>query len=127
MRKDENDEDGTPDVSGIVDALRPLCEEIARLNAQARELGLFVNDRPLLECPHCRLVEDVTVEGFLIVYAATDYDMDATPVTPASDTGRHFADLSEGQFLCPACGTVFTPPEEDEPEWWSDDADRRPK
>lgn len=113
------DEPGEPpDEPVLTDSLRELCAELARVQAQARALGLFVGDHPLLECPNCHLVEDVTIEGFLVVYRAQDFDLEATPrVTRDWDTGLRFVDLSEDQFLCPACGTVFSAPEEELPAW----------
>ena len=46
--------------------LRALAGKLAVLQAEARALGLFANDRELLGCPRCGLLEDVTITGLLI-------------------------------------------------------------
>ena len=115
----------------LTDSLRELCAELRRVQAQAQELGLFVGDRTTLECPCCRLVEDITIEGFLIVYSAERLDRalekEWSPrVTRAWDTGLRFADLSDEQRLCPVCGAVFTASEEETPAWWEESTEGNP-
>ena len=41
-------------------ALRALATQIVALQKQARALGLFADDRELLTCAKCGLLEDVT-------------------------------------------------------------------
>lgn len=45
---------------GLLKKIRPIAEELAALQGQARALGIFPNDRELLDCPKCGLQEDVT-------------------------------------------------------------------
>jgi hypothetical protein len=47
---------------GGIDGLTTLTRQLAQVKAQARALGIFTNDRELLECPNCGLLEDVTAE-----------------------------------------------------------------
>jgi len=52
----------------LVDDLIPLVRDLERIKQQARALGMFTDDRELLECPRCGLLEDVTAVGLLIAY-----------------------------------------------------------
>lgn len=77
-----------------------LAQELVRVKKQAEALGLFTNDRELLECTGCDLVEDVAIEGSLVTYHKQGSDM--------SDTGLRFEEIEDdGSFRCPACGTVL--------------------
>jgi hypothetical protein len=40
--------------------LHELASQLAGLQKRAKALGVFTNDRELLECPRCGLLEDVT-------------------------------------------------------------------
>ena len=77
--------------------LRALAAKLVAVQKRARALGLFVDDRELLECPKCGLQEDVTFGGQLI----TSY-----PDRPGEDTGLHFEELSGHRFRCPVCGAM---------------------
>lgn len=76
-----------------------LAQELSRVKEQAAKLGVFTNDRELLECPKCGLAEDVTSDGFLITYRGS-------PRRP-QDSGLRFEELSGEQFRCPSCGTMI--------------------
>ena len=84
--------------------LRRLAEELESLKRRAKALGVFTNDRELLDCPHCGLMEDVAVDGLLITCRAPDL---------GRDTGLRFRKLNAKCFRCPACGErVKEPPPE---------------
>lgn len=85
--------------------LRVLAAELVALRAKARALGLFANDRELLECPQCGLQEDVTFSGLLIT---------SHPGSAGEDAGLRFKELSRDHFRCPACGATVREPEETE-------------
>ena len=68
-----------------------------RIKRQAEALGVFTNDRELLECTGCDLVEDVTCDGFLITYHRNSDSMD--------DCGLRFEKLSQDASRCPVCKT----------------------
>jgi hypothetical protein len=89
-----SDKDNT---SEIVSAILPLVRKLARIKKQAKALGLFTNDRELLECTGCDLAEDVTFDGHLMTYHRNNEDMD--------DCGLRFEELTEETFRCPVCGT----------------------
>lgn len=77
-----------------------LVNDIARLLLEARrfaeEHGLFPNHRELLECRHCGLMEDVTIEGKLVVYHHG---------TEGVDIGLRFPEPDDnGVSRCPGCG-----------------------
>ena len=74
-----------------------LALKLARIKAQARELGIFTDDRELLECSNCGLLEDVTSEGLLVTYPKGSAD--------PKDCGLRFRPEGKTSFACPACGT----------------------
>ncbi len=78
---------------GLVELLRKL----AKVKAQARALGIFTDDRELLECPNCGLLEDVTAEGLLVTYPKDSVDL--------KDCGLRFCPVDDTRFACPKCGT----------------------
>jgi rubredoxin len=80
-------------MNGLVAAVR----ELERVRQQARALGIFTDDRELLECPACGLLEDVTSEGLLVTYLKDSGDM--------KDCGLRFSQVDETSFECPKCGT----------------------
>ena len=75
----------------------PLARELARIKTEAEALGMFTNDRELLECTGCGLAEDVTFDGFLTTYHRNSDSLD--------DCGLRFEALSDGTFRCPVCRT----------------------
>lgn len=87
-------------LSKVFEQIKPLAAEIKRLQKQLQAAGGFANHRELLECPHCKLAEDVTVANILIT---------SHPLTPEVDTGLRFvpADDQEKFWRCPACGRQF--------------------
>lgn len=74
--------------------LHALATRLAGLQKRAKALGVFANDRELLECPRCGLMEDVTSIGLLITCRATAL---------GDDTGLRFVQLAEDIFRCPSC------------------------
>ena len=88
----------------LVDRIEPLVEQLQELKAQAASLGLFTDDRELLNCPGCGLRENVMMGGNLITYFEPN---------SSSDTGLRFAETEVvGEFLCPSCGEVAREPDE---------------
>lgn len=77
--------------------LRQLVAEMAALQAKARALGLFANDRELLECPNCGLMENVSCSGRLFTCRPESLD---------DDTGLRFEELCGDRVRCPACGAT---------------------
>jgi len=81
--------------------LHELARQLADLQKRAKTLGVFTNDRELLECPRCGLLEDVTSTGLLITCRAAAL---------GEDTGLRFVPLADNIFRCPSCGRrVETP------------------
>lgn len=78
--------------------IRELATRIVALQAKAHALGLFTNDRELIECQKCGLLEDVTVTGQLITCRSSAF---------GRDTGLRFEELSQNRFRCPACGSII--------------------
>ena len=86
--------------SGKQDGMNGLSAAVRQLEQakqQARVLGIFTDDRELLECPSCGLLEDVTFEGLLVTYPKDSADL--------KDCGLRFKRAGETSFACPTCGT----------------------
>ena len=81
-----------------MEKLRALATEITALQAKARALGLFANDRELLECTNCGLMENVAAAGGGL--------FTCRPESLDEDTGLRFKELSRNRFRCPACGAT---------------------
>jgi len=82
------------EMKGLIAAVRQL----ERIKKRARALGIFTDDRELLECSGCGLKEDVTFEGLLMTY-----DKNATLL---EDSGLRFNRIDETSYACPACGAM---------------------
>jgi hypothetical protein len=74
--------------------LHELARQLDGLQKQAKAFGVFVNDRELLECPSCGLLEDVTSTGLLIT---------CRTAALGEDTGLRFVPLADNIFRCPSC------------------------
>ncbi len=74
-----------------------LHREIARVHRLAQAAGLFMNDRELLSCTHCGLLEDVGCYGLLMTYPTGN---------PPVDSGLRFTKDKRGRYICPQCGAV---------------------
>jgi hypothetical protein len=86
-----------------LESLRSLAGQLVAVQAQARALGLFVEDRELVACPRCGLMEDVSFTGLLIT---------CRPSALGEDTKLRFEEIETGKFRCPKCGaTVMESPE----------------
>lgn len=82
-----------------------LFQHLENVKQQALALGIFTDDRELLACPSCGLLEDVTAEGLLVTYPKDSNNL--------MDTGLRFRQLDTASFQCPACGaTCHLPTEE---------------
>ncbi len=79
--------------------LRALATEITALQAKARTLGLFANDRELLECTNCGLMENVAAAGGGL--------FTCRPESIDEDTRLRFDELPRDRFRCPACGAMI--------------------
>ena len=79
-----------------MDDLIELFHHLEKVKQQARALGIFTDDRELLTCHSCGLMEDVTAEGLLVTYPQDSQNTE--------DTGLRFRQLDTESFQCPACG-----------------------
>ncbi|MDF1755872.1 MAG: hypothetical protein P1U89_23995 [Verrucomicrobiales bacterium] len=87
-----------------LDPLLALCRELEIVKSRAAELGIFIDDRELLECENCGLFEDVTVSGILITRRDS--------LAKVSDSGLRFSETTPGVFVCPSCGFKVKIPKE---------------
>jgi hypothetical protein len=81
--------------------LRHLAARLVALQQQARALGIFAEDRELLECPGCGLLEDVDAVGRLLT---------CWPSSLGQDTSLRFEEVPGDQFRCPSCGGLVSEP-----------------
>ena len=84
--------------------LHKLVTQLAALQKQAKALGVFTNDRELLECPRCGLMEDVTSSGMLITCRANAL---------GEDTSLRFVELTDQIYRCPSCAQRIEVPSTD--------------
>ena len=84
-------------MSPLMSEILPLARELVRVKKQAEAMGLFTDDRELLECSMCGLVEDVAFDGRLITYHRKSEDY--------TDSGLRFERLNDTTFRCPICRT----------------------
>jgi hypothetical protein len=79
----------------------PLAETIATHETPARQAKsgpkLCMEDRDLLQCPRCGLLEDVGCYGLLMTYFSGK---------PPVDSGLRFRKDKRGRYICPNCGAV---------------------
>lgn len=82
-------------------SIHELARQLTAVHEKARQLGLFVDDRELLTCPGCGLMEDVSVSGLLLTCHSTSLGV---------DTGLRFieTDRAANRFRCPVCGVECT-------------------
>jgi hypothetical protein len=52
-----------------------LTRQLPQLKQQTKALGIFTDDRELLECPNCSLLEDVAAEGVPVIYPNISEEM----------------------------------------------------
>ena len=76
---------------------KSLYREIARVHRLAQAAGLFMEDRDLLHCAHCGLLEDVGCYGLLMTYFSGK---------PPVDSGLRFTKDKRGRHFCPNCGAL---------------------
>jgi len=74
---------------------RSLLREIRHVHGLAREAGIFLNDRELLSCDNCGLLEDVDITGRLITYKSGK---------AVFDSGMRFEKGEGNTYVCPVCG-----------------------
>ena len=92
---------GRPQARSVPRELVELLRKLAKVKAQARAIGIFTDDRELLECPNCGLLEDVTAKGLLVTYPKDSVD--------PKDCGLRFRSEDETRFACPQCGSRIKP------------------
>jgi len=92
MKKKNNNE------NSLINDLLPLLSSFQEIQKQAEALGIFIEERELLDCS-CGLKEDVAFDGRLFTYHSSD------PLY--KDTGLFFERLDESTFRCPLCKTVM--------------------
>src|SRR3989304_547821 len=91
----------TNNKAGWTASILPLAKELSRIYKQAESLGLFINDRELLECPKCDLIEDVAYSGGLTTYHRNSNNW--------NDCGLRFYQRKEDIFGEPPTGPKTHP------------------
>ncbi|MEW6605892.1 MAG: hypothetical protein AB1414_00385 [bacterium] len=80
----------------ISNSLFKAVKQLVKLNEKVKALGIFVDDRELLECPKCGLMEDIDIYGRLFTVFEKE---------PNKDTGLRFKEIRNSKtFRCPNCG-----------------------
>lgn len=78
----------------LLSRLSDLARRLQQVKAEATQLGIFTDDRELVECSKCGLKEDVDIHGFLL----TCFDDSL-----GKDTGLRFKEVTGSEFQCPKC------------------------
>ena len=65
--------------------LDALAAQLVGLRKRTKALGVFANDRELMRCPRCGLLEDVTSTGLLITCRAAALGEAGVCVVPLAD------------------------------------------
>lgn len=76
-------------------SFKDTVNRLVKIKEEARSLGIFVDDRNLLECPKCGLMEDIDSYGRLFTVFKN---------APRKDTGLRFKEMKNVKFRCPNCG-----------------------
>ena len=87
-----------PKAKSGMKGLIAIVRQLEKIKQEARALGIFTEDRKLLECPDCGLMEDVTINGLLITYPRNS--------SLIEDSGLRFVRIDETRYTCPACGAT---------------------
>ena len=85
----------TPNAKSGIQGLFAAAMQLEKIKQEARALGIFTEDRELLECPDCGLMVDVTINGLLITYPRNS--------SLIEDSGLRFVRIDETRYTCPAC------------------------
>jgi len=83
----------------LVAGISSLARQFRDAEQRARELGIFTNDRELLQCSGCGLSEDVAFDGRLFTYQSADRTF--------RDTGLRFQEIDSRHFHCPPCHSIL--------------------
>lgn len=88
--------------------LRELGEQIHEVNEISKQHGIFLNDRELVSCLQCGLIEDIAFSGKLFTYYKDDPDFKETRLQFSSLDGNV-------EYLkCPVCDIEVLIPKEKE-------------
>jgi len=86
-------------IDDLLHDISKVAYALSTAKRQAEALGIFTNDRELLECTDCGLLEDVASDGRLITYNKEDGVIE--------DTGLRFQEVDRMHFCCPACKCII--------------------
>ncbi len=75
-----------------------LVARLRLIQQEAKKLGLYTNDRELIECK-CGLMEDVDVYGRLLTVRTGGFT--------CRDTGLRFKEINPTSFRCPQCRSIM--------------------
>jgi len=93
-------------VENLTNAISSLIAQFSDIHQKAKELGIFTNDRELLQCLRCGLTEDVACDGRLTTVQSVD--------GPFNDTALRFQEIDSIHFSCPQCHCILFVTEKEE-------------
>lgn len=95
----ESDFFKSPEYQKFIKELKAEFDELDKIHEEMKAQGLWTDERETVECPYCKLFEDITFEGRLVVCRRED---------PDKDTGLSFEiNESNGKTKCPQCLKSF--------------------
>jgi len=114
----EDDEDVKKLSKDIINLAKGLEETIK----QAKALGIFTNERELLFCDECKLVEDVAFNGILFTYVNENEEIPQHRTVEDDDTGLRFVEIEYlKKYKCPKCGHIIEYTETDDDLFFTND------
>ena len=76
-----------------------LANRLTKIKEEAKKLGIFTDDRELLKCPKCGLMEDIDINGRLFTVFEN---------APYESTGLAFEGTGKREnYSCPNCGEII--------------------
>ena len=93
-------------VENLTNAISSLIAQFGDIHQKTKELGIFTNDRELLQCPRCGLAEDVACDGRLTTVQSADGSF--------NDTGLRFQEIDSVHFRCPQSNGILVVTEKEE-------------
>ena len=89
--------------SKLLNGIKPLARRIVKLKSDMKKVGMHTGDYEMLECPKCRLAEDVLSDGRLVTF----FNRNTKDFNSVKYTKLKFMELKDNFFLCPNCGNII--------------------
>jgi ssDNA-binding Zn-finger/Zn-ribbon topoisomerase 1 len=103
MKRQPRKSDNQKAFKELLNNIRPLAIQIVKLKCDMKKLGMHTGDYDLIECPKCRLAEDVLADNRLVTF----FNLNVKDFKKVQYTKLKFMELKDNLFLCPNCGNII--------------------